>query len=105
MDSRDPREILVVVPWTIDLTGLRASLRAEEIHAIVTRVDLEPALEAALTRTRFDAVVYLSPTPSLALNLVETAVRVRGRAVPVVVVDQLAAAAAKIAAELRLRRN
>jgi hypothetical protein len=83
VSPRKPVRILVIRPWTKPLGPLRAVLRAAGIEAQIWRVDIEPALNAELTRCSFDLILF-DPTGSISREVVEQRLREHRRVVPVV---------------------
>ena len=74
----------MIRPWTEPLTEVRAALRAAGITARISRVDIEPALNAALSRGDFDVVVYDARTKDLSKDTLLARLREYGRVAPVV---------------------
>ncbi len=97
--------ILLVRPWTEDLAPLRAELRGAGIDAQLVRIDFEPALNAALVRDRFDAVIFDPKTPGITRELIETRLREHRRAAPVVVLDSVLTIARDLERALAEQRN
>lgn len=84
--------ILLVRPWTEPLVPIRAALRDAGMVARISRVDIEPALEAALSRRQYDVIVFDPSSQELTIDVVEARARAHGHATPIVVmrsVDQL----------------
>jgi hypothetical protein len=82
-------QILVVQFWIRDVAPIRAALTAAGMDVAITRVDIEPALYAALTWDRYDLVLYDSETTTISRAAVEEALRATRRDLPLVVIDQL----------------
>jgi hypothetical protein len=97
--------ILLIRPWTEPLGALRDALRAAQISARISRVDIEPALNAALSRTPFDLVVLDPQTRGITLELVEERMREHRRFVPIVMFDAIDATVVAIQRALRYRFN
>jgi hypothetical protein len=97
--------ILLVRPWTGSLGALRAELRGAGIDAELVRIDFEPALNAALVRERFDAVVYDPATPGITRELIETRLREHRRAAPVVVLTSVSTIAGDLERALTEQRS
>lgn len=74
----------MIRPWTEPLSEIRAALRGAGIAARISRVDIEPALNAALSRGDFDVVVYDPRTKELSKDTVIARLREHGRVAPVV---------------------
>jgi len=83
----DEVRILLIRPWTERLAPFRAALRAVGIHARIARVDIEPALDAALGRSGYDVIVLDPKTPGVTRDIVEARLRDHARFAPVVVIE------------------
>jgi hypothetical protein len=83
VSPRQSVRILVIRAWTKPLGPLRALLRAAGIEARIWRVDIEPALNAELTRSNFDLILF-DPTGTISREVVEQRLREHRRVVPVV---------------------
>ena len=59
------------------------------IEARIVRVDIEPALNAALDRGRFDVVVFDPRTPNLARMIIDARLREHRYSPPVVVFESI----------------
>src|SRR5690242_6601761 len=97
--------ILLVQFWVRDLAPIRTALTAAGIDARLVRVDIEPALHAALSWDRYAAVIYDPETPSLSRATVEELVRTSRADLPLILVDDLATLGARVLAALRARQN
>jgi hypothetical protein len=97
--------ILLVRPWIEPLSAFRDALRAAEIHARISRVDIEPALNAALSRISYDLIVLDPRTPGITRDLVEDRLRENRRLVQIVMFDELGVTIAAIQRALRQRFN
>jgi hypothetical protein len=97
--------ILLVRPWTVPLREFRAALAASGIGARISRVDIEPALNAALSRTSYDLVVLDPRTPGITRELVEARLRDHRRFVQIVMFDGLEETIAAILRALHHRFN
>lgn len=86
----------MVRPWTERLGPFRAALREASIEARIVRVDIEPALNAALDRSRFDLVVYDPKTPNVTRNMLDVCLRDHRHSPHVVVFESVEDAVAKI---------
>lgn len=96
--------ILVIRAWTEPLTRFREALREAGVAVRITRVDIEPALNAALARNAYDVVVW-DPECSISREIVEARLREHGRTASIVVMDDVAGTAAKVAHTLTARFN
>ena len=81
--------VLFVKPWVDDLEPALEALRACDLEVTYERVDLAPALWAALERTRWDVVVTDWKATELTLAVVSKLVREHRPDLPVVVLDRL----------------
>jgi hypothetical protein len=97
--------ILLVRPWTEPLGALRAALAAVGIEARISRVDIEPALNAALSRTSFDVIVLDPSTPGITRELVEARLRDHRRLIQIVMFGDLDVTLAAIQRALHQRFN
>ena len=70
--------------FTSPIAPLRDALHRAGLDAQLVRVDIEPALNAALMRSNFDVIVLDGATPGITCEVVETCLRARGRWIPVV---------------------
>lgn len=103
--DREKVRILLVRPWTEPLREFRAALAATGIEARISRVDIEPALNAALSRTSFDLIVLDPRTPGITRELVESLLRDHRRLVQIVMFGELAETMTAVARALRQRFN
>jgi len=87
MVDNDKVRILLIRPWTDPFAPFRAALRAVGIHARISRVDIEPALHAALGRSSYDVIVLDPRTPGISRDVVDAGLREHARLIPVVVID------------------
>jgi DNA-binding NtrC family response regulator len=78
--------ILLIRAWTEPFALFRAALRAAGIHVRIARVDIEPALNAALGRGSYDAIVFDPTTPGISHDVIEARLREHARFIPIVVV-------------------
>lgn len=83
-DVKHAIRILLIRPWTEPLAPLRIALERAAIAARFHRVDIEPALNAALYRGGYDLVVLDPRTPAISLELVEACMKANRRSVPIV---------------------
>jgi hypothetical protein len=96
--------ILVIRAWTEPLTRFREALREAGVAVRITRVDIEPALNAALARSPYDVVVW-DPACAIARDIVEARLREHGRTASIIVMGDIAETAAKVAHTLTARFN
>lgn len=98
--------ILLVRPWTRPLAPLRTALREAEIVARIVRVDIEPALNAALERgSKFDLVVFDPATRGITRDLIDARLRDHHRWIPVVTLESIRDVADDIRVALAAQRN
>ena len=83
----EPLRVLLVQSWVIPAAAMRAALRTAGYEPKLFRVDFEPALAAALTRSTYDVVVLDSVSTGLSRKTVETAMRGASAGVRLVCVD------------------
>jgi hypothetical protein len=76
--------ILLIRAWTEPFAPFRAALRAAGIHARISRVDIEPALNAALGRSSYDVIVFDPTTKGLSRDIIDTRLREHARFIPIV---------------------
>jgi len=103
--SSEKVRILLVRPWTEPLVAFRAALVASGIEARISRVDIEPALNAALSRTSFDLIVLDPRTPGITRDLVEARLRDHRRLVQIVMFDDTDVTIGAIQRALKQRYN
>src|SRR3954462_6303798 len=101
LPSATPR-ILGIRSWTEPLTELRAALRDAGVTVRITRVDIEPALNAALARSSYDIVVW-DPHCHIAREIVDARLREHGRTAAIVVMEELGVTIANIVHTLTAR--
>lgn len=104
--SAEPVRILLVRAWTEPLAPLRAALRDAGLVARIVRVDIEPALNAALERgSKFDVVVFDPATRGIARELLDARLRDHRRSIPVVTLEDIDDLADGIRVALAALRN
>ena len=96
--------ILVIRAWTEPLARFREALREAGIAVRITRVDIEPALNAALARNAYDVVVW-DPESTISRDLVEARLREHGRTASLVVLQEVAVTVTNIVHTLTARFN
>ena len=94
-------DVLVVQFWVHDIKPIRAALEGAGLEVAITRVDIEPALHAALTCGHYDLVIYDPSTATLSRAAVEENLRASRRDPPLVVADDLATLGARARELLR----
>lgn len=98
-------KVLLIRPWIHSLAPLRAALRRVGLEARFTRVDIEPALNAALARAGFDVVVVDPQTPGLSPSTIEARLRDHRVEVPVLALEDTETIGLRIRAALAARRS
>lgn len=96
--------ILVIRPWTEPLVRFRAALRDTGVIVRITRVDIEPALNAALARASYDVVVW-DPSSTITRDIVEARLREHGRTASIVVMEEVGVTVTNIVHTLTARFN
>jgi predicted MPP superfamily phosphohydrolase len=81
---RSPLHILLIRAWIHELEPVRVALCDAGFDIEITRIDIEPALHAALTRRAFDLVIHDPSVTSLSRELIEARLRGHRHATPVV---------------------
>jgi hypothetical protein len=76
--------VLVVRSWSYPIAPLRAALHAVGVRARFIRIDIEPALVAALGRRNFDVIAHDATTPGVPRDLLDGHLRDLAIKVPVV---------------------
>ncbi len=106
MDAASEKvRILLIRPWTEPLSAFRDALTASGIRARIWRVDIEPALNAALSRTSYDLVILDPRTPGITREVVEATLREHRRIVQIVIYDGLEATVVAVEHAVRNRFN
>jgi hypothetical protein len=82
--------VLLIRPWIYRLEPVRAALHGVGFDPVLTRIDLEPALHAALTRRAFDLVIHDPSVAGLPHELVEARLRAHRHATPIVTLRAIA---------------
>lgn len=80
-------KILLVRPWVSPLAPLRDALRVGGFDPRFTRVDIEPALNAALVRGPHDLILFDATTPTLSRTIIEARLRDHRIDIPIVDLD------------------
>jgi DNA-binding NtrC family response regulator len=97
-------KILLVRPWIHPLAPLREALRTAGVAARFTRVDIEPALNAALARGGFDVVVLDPTIPGMSPLVIEARMREHHVDIPIVELGDIATLVARIKQAIVARR-
>lgn len=97
--------VLVIRFWIHDAAMIRESVRAAGFHAHIRRVDIEPALHAALGRQPWDLVIYDPSTPELSLDTTRRLMTAFRRRAPIVILDDVETLADRVRQALHDRRS
>jgi hypothetical protein len=84
-----PLHVLLIRAWIHRPEPVRTALRDAGFDVEITRIDIEPALHAALTRRAFDLVIHDPRVVGLSRELVEARLRAHRHATPIVTLDSL----------------
>ncbi len=103
--SRRLTRVLVIQFWIRELDPIARALSEAGIEAALTRVDIEPALHAALVRDDFDVAIYEPEIPGLSRREIEACLGANGRDLPLVILEDLDSLGTRVAAALAARRN
>lgn len=80
-------KVLLIRSWIHSLAPLRDALRSSGYEARFTRVDIEPALQAALARGGFDIAIADPTTPGLSRSTIEACMREHRASIPLIELD------------------
>lgn len=97
--------ILLIRSWTESLAPLRAELRAAGFDAEIVRIDFEPALNAALAREHFDAVIFDPGVRGITRDVILARLREHRRSAPVVILGAVSTIGAALHRALAQVRN
>lgn len=103
--AAEPVRLLLIQSWVIQTDGIRARLATAGFHARITRVDFEAALDAAIWRRDFDAVLVNPATPGLSLAVIEGHMKTHGVHVPLLELGDLETVGVRLRQALAARRN
>ena len=98
-------QVLLLRPWIHSLAPLRASLRRVGFEARFTRVDIEPALHAALARGGYDVAVVDPATPGLTRSTIEACLREHRADFPILILEDIEWLGEHVRAALVSRRS
>jgi hypothetical protein len=98
-------KVLLIRPWIHSLAPIRAALRSAGYEARFTRVDIEPALQAAVVRGGLDLAIVDPATPGLSASTIEACVRDHRPYLPIVELGDVSDLAARIKRALAARRS
>jgi DNA-binding NtrC family response regulator len=97
--------ILVVQSWTCDVRPIRDSLEAAGLDVSIMRVDIEPALHAALTWGQYDLVIYDPEATTISRTTVEECLYATRSNLPFIVVGDIASLGDRVRALRHARRS
>jgi len=104
-EANNAIRILLIRPWTEPLAPLRAALEVDDLDVRFHRVDIEPALDAALDRGRYTVVVFDPRTPGITRETLESRMKANRRAIPIVTLRDVRTLAEDIRQALRSHVN
>jgi tRNA/tmRNA/rRNA uracil-C5-methylase (TrmA/RlmC/RlmD family) len=104
-DANNTIRILLIRAWTEPLAPLRAALEAHDLNARFHRVDIEPALNAALDRDNYTVIVFDPRTPGITRETLDSRMRANRRTIPVVTLGDPRTLAEDILQILRSHAN
>lgn len=108
LSMREPKDairILLIRPWTEPLAPLRAVLEAAELTVRFHRVDIEPALNAAIHRGGYSVIVFDPRTPGISHELIDARLKESRRTIPIVTLGDARTLADDIQQALRSHAN
>jgi hypothetical protein len=88
--------ILVIRTWTEPIGPLRAALAEAGLDVRIVRVDIEPALNAALDREYFEAIVFDPRTPNITRAMLDEQLWTRQQRPAVIVFESITDAVERI---------
>jgi hypothetical protein len=80
-------EVLLIQFWINDADQIIAALASTGLPTNIKRVDIEPAICAALGRCSYDLVIFDQSTPGLTIDMVRSCMRSHDSKAVLVVVD------------------
>ena len=101
VEHAERMDVLLIQYWIRSGKPIRDALDAAGIVADITRVDIEPALNAALSWQRYRVAIFDPDTQTITEAAVEACVRRHD--IPLVVADDLATLGVRVLAALRDR--
>ena len=104
-EAKHAIRILLIRPWTQPLAPLRIALEQAGMTARFHRIDIEPALNAALDRGGYDVVVFDSRTPGITREIIESCMRANRRSFPIVTLSDPSTLADDIRQAFRAQLN
>jgi hypothetical protein len=97
--------ILVIRPWTEPIGPLRAALAEAGLDVRIVRVDIEPALHAALDRQFFEVVLFDAHTPNITRAMLDEQLWARRQRPTVIVFESITHAVSQIKRAIDLLLN
>lgn len=97
--------VLVVQYWIRDLQPIRDALHTAQLDVELTRVDIEPALHAALSWARYDIVLYDPATITVSHEVVKECLHANRHYVPLIVIEDIARLGDQVRGALEALRN
>lgn len=94
--SQSSIEVLAIQFWIHDATLIRDAVHAAGFIARIKRVDIEPALHAALGRQPWDLVIYDPSTPELSIETARRLMKAFRRRAPIVILDDVGTLADRV---------
>lgn len=104
-NRRRPLDVLAIQFWVHDPALIHRAVHSAGFDARIKRVDIEPALHAALGRQLWDLVIYDPATPGLAIETVQRCMKTFRRRAALVIIDDAATLAARVHHVLGLMRS
>lgn len=95
----------MIRPWTEPLAPLRAALEASGLRVRFHRVDIEPALNAALERGGYTLIVFDPGTPGITREMIESRLKDNRRSLPIVTLGDARTLAEEIRQALQSHAN
>lgn len=106
MTSDRPRiDVLLIQFWIHDIGPVVKALARAEVDANIKRVDIEPAVYAALGVKAYQLVIFDPRTPGLSRETVQSCMRSHGSTAQLVVLEDATAIEDAIAGALRRRQS
>lgn len=101
----EPLRILLIQRWIIPTDGVRARLAAAGYAPLITRVDFEAALDAALWRGGLDVILVAKGTPGLPASTIQSRMRDYNCHAPLVELGELETLGQRIREAVATLRN
>lgn len=104
-ETKDAIRILLIRPWTEPLAPIRAALEEAGVTARFHRVDIEPALDAAIHRGGYTVIVFDPCTRGITREMIESRLKESRRTIPIVTLGDARTLADDIQQALRSHAN